>query len=100
VTVRPVDTALLPADVRNAGPKAEELYTTALDFERVLLRQLTFELETSAQSDGSDGSGGGETDATTSSARGLIPDAFVQSLTASGGVGIARELYNALRAAP
>jgi hypothetical protein len=59
----PVNQALIPADVRKAGTKAEQLYSQALDFEQVLMQQLTSELN-----------------ATT------------------GGVGIARSLYNAMSA--
>lgn len=107
MSTTPIDTALLPADIRKAGPKAEQLYSAALDFEQVLLRQVTSELDATTQADGSgDGSGGSDgsgndgTDASTSSVQSLIPDAFAQSLAASGGVGIARELYNDLKAAP
>ena len=39
----------IPADVRKAGPKAEQLYETALSFEQVLLQQLTQGSQTTTQ---------------------------------------------------
>jgi hypothetical protein len=38
-----------------------------------------------------------DADAAASAARDQLPDAFVQSLTANGGLGIAAELYTSLR---
>jgi Rod binding domain-containing protein len=99
----PLDSALLPVDVRKAGPKAEQTYETALSFESVLTEQLTQSLTStltgsSTGSDGSDndGSDGGSTDAATELTTQMLPDALTQSLTAAGGLGLARQLYTAL----
>jgi hypothetical protein len=99
-----VDQSKLPADIRNAGPKAEQLYETALSFEQVLLGQLTQELQSSGGAiggsggdDGSDDSGSGSpSDSGDNVLMGMLPDAFAQGLTGAGGVGIARQLYDAL----
>ena len=37
----PIDQSLIPAGIRAQGPKAVELYDTALNFEGVLDQQLT-----------------------------------------------------------
>lgn len=102
----PVDQANIPADIRKAGPKAQQLYETALSFEQVMLQQLTSALQTTTQSDGSDDSSGDSSDdgssdgsdATTNTMMQMLPNAFAQGLTSSGGVGIARELYDAMKA--
>jgi len=98
----PIQSALLPEDVRKAGPKAERLYQTALAFENVLVDQLTQSLGStldstggSATSDGSD-DGGDTTDAASALTAQMIPDALSQSITASGGLGLAHQLYEAL----
>ena len=96
----PISSALLPADVRKAGPKAERMYQTALAFENVLIDQLTQSLGSTLTSAGSsDDSDGGSTDAATSLTAQMIPDALSQSLTASGGIGLARQLYDAMKPA-
>jgi Rod binding domain-containing protein len=97
----PVDAALLPADVRKAGPQAEQTYQTALAFESVLTQQLTQQLAStltgsSTGSDDSDDDSGGGSDAATQMTAQMIPDALTQSLTASGGLGLAGQLYQAL----
>ena len=89
----PIDAALLPADVRKAGPKAERTYQTALAFESVLTRELTQSLASTATDTGDDEDGG---DASASLTATLIPDALSQGLAASGGLGLARQLYDAL----
>jgi Rod binding domain-containing protein len=99
----PIDAALLPADVRRAGPKAEQAYETALSFESVLTDQLTQSLTSALAGSGSgtDGSGDDDpgddsTDAATELTSQMLPDALTQSLTAAGGLGLARQLYDAL----
>jgi Rod binding domain-containing protein len=100
----PIDQSKLPADVRNAGPQAQQLYETALSFEQVLLGQLTQELQSSSSAiDGSSGDNGSDgssssSDSGDSMLMGMLPDAFAQGLTGAGGVGIARELYDSLAA--
>ena len=88
----PIDAALLPPDVRKAGPKAEQTYQTALAFESVLTQQLTQSLASTVTDTGDDDGG----DASTSLSELLIPDALSRGLAASGGLGLARQLYEAL----
>jgi Rod binding domain-containing protein len=96
----PISSALLPEDVRKAGPKAERVYQTALAFENVLVDQLTRSLGSTLTSTGGAGdSDDGSTDAATALTAQMIPDALSQSLTASGGIGLARQLYDAMKPA-
>jgi Rod binding domain-containing protein len=90
--IPPVDRSLLPADVRKAGPKAEQLYETALSFEGMLDEQLAQSITDTLQSDSGDDSSDGTTDVALQS----LPTAFSQGLLADGGLGIARQLYDSL----
>lgn len=81
----------LPADVRAAGPEARKLYAAAAGFEQLLLRQLASVLTESQ------GLGGDEEGAASTLLREQLPEAFAQSLTAAGGLGLARPLYESLR---
>jgi Rod binding domain-containing protein len=91
----PIQSALLPKDVRKAGPKAERIYQTALAFESVLIQQLTKSLGSTLA--GGTGAPDNDTaDAASALTAQMIPDALSQSLTGSGGIGLARQLYEAL----
>jgi Rod binding domain-containing protein len=92
-TQLPIDTAQMPASVRNAGAKAEQLYATALQFEQLLVEQLTQQLDLTGGAGGSDGS---SSDATTSLFAQMLPNALAQGVTGAGGLGLAGELYNSL----
>jgi Rod binding domain-containing protein len=96
----PIDSALLPADVRKDGAKGRELYQAALGFEQVLERQLAQALvSTSDSSDASsddsdtDDTGGGVSDMY----KQMLPDALSQGMAANGGLGLAPELYKSLK---
>ena len=87
--IDPIDTSLLPPDVRKAGPAAQQLYAGALAFEQQLTEQLAQSLADSAQAaGGSDDEDSG--DATTSMYKQMLPDAMSQGVTAAGGLGLAR----------
>jgi len=90
--LQPVDTSLLPAAVQKGGQQAEQLYETALQFEQVLVEQLTQQIDFSGSSDdGSDGS-----DSTTQIYDQMLPDALAQGITNGGGIGLAGTIYNSL----
>jgi Rod binding domain-containing protein len=94
-SLSPIDATQLPAEVRKAGPEAQKLYAAALSFESVLTRQLGEALTSTLQDDGSgsdgsdDGAGGMYTQ--------LLPDAFAQGVAGAGGLGLADQLYEALK---
>ncbi len=100
--VDPIDTSLLPPDVRASGPQGQQLYSAALAFEQALTQQLTQSLADSAmpQNDGSGDDSSGvtsTTDATTSMYRQMLPDALSQGITGAGGLGLAHDLWLQLR---
>jgi Rod binding domain-containing protein len=95
--IDPIDTSLLPPDVRKAGPAAERLYAGALAFEQQLTQQLAQSLADSAQAAGGPDDGEDSGDATTSMYKQMLPDAMSQGVTAAGGLGLARVLYDELR---
>lgn len=86
----PIDAATLPPEVRKGGADARKLYQAALAFEEVLTRQLTQQLvEASQTGDDDDDPAGG-------AYASMLPDALAQGVTASGGLGLAPELYRIL----
>ena len=97
-TTPPIDAPAMPADVRNAGADAQKLYSTALAFEKVLVEQLTKELDASKDGGSSDdGSSDDSSDASTAMAQQMLPGAFAQGITDAGGVGLADQLYRSLK---
>ncbi len=78
-TLPPLDRASLPADVRAAGPEAQQRYAAGLLFER----QLTGELAKQLLRTTGGGLGAGPYAQ-------LLPDALADSLTQAGGLGLAR----------
>jgi Rod binding domain-containing protein len=95
----PIDTALLPAEVRNGTAKDRQLYTAALAFEQQLTRQLAQSLvdATQPQDDTSSSDDGSSVqDASSNPYAQMLPDALTQSVTGAGGLGLAPELWRAL----
>ncbi|MCK9247736.1 MAG: rod-binding protein [Solirubrobacteraceae bacterium] len=80
------DTAL-PAHVRNGTAEAKDAYRTALAFEQVLVQQLTEQLAATTGEDEESAS------AATSTYRDMLPAALAEGITASGGLGLADQLY-------
>ncbi len=75
----------LPADVRSGSAKDKEAYKAALGFEQVLLGQLVKSMA----------SDGPLADGPLSAAP--VQDALSSGLIANGGLGLATDLYRALR---
>jgi Rod binding domain-containing protein len=92
-----------------AGVTDQRLWDTATQFENLLVRQLTQQLEDTVQpqddssddSDDSDSSDDdttvGATDATSQYYSQLLPGALADGITAGGGLGLAQQLYDALQ---
>ena len=97
----PISIATLPADVRADGAHGRKLYAAAAGFEQQLVHTLatqlaaTTESEPSSSGDDEDSSGGG--DAASGLIRDQIPDALASSIASSGGLGLAHELYLAMK---
>ncbi len=93
--------ATLPADVRAAGTEGQQAYRVALNFERTLLEQLT---KTMAKdlAGGGDVDGDGESDgsAATSAYSDMLPGTLADAVTGAGGLGLAHDLFLAMRSTP
>jgi hypothetical protein len=80
-----IDTAALPPDVRSAPAKDQDAYRAALGFEQALLAELLRGAE--LLPDESLPAAYAET----------IPTTLAEALTAQGGLGLARPLYESMR---
>lgn len=87
-----IDPRLLPREVREGGEAEQERYASALGFESLLVRKLAEALATST---GENEEGG---DAAASTLRNQLPEALADGIAAAGGLGLAPELYRAMRA--
>jgi len=85
----PIDQAQLPADIRTAAPARRNAYEAGLGFERLLVQQLSQSLTDSAR----DALGGDSPYAS------LLPDALTDGVMTSGGLGLARQLADAIQPA-
>jgi len=99
-TLPTINPATEPANIRNGGTKAQQAYSTAMQFEQVLVNQLTQQLASSANlsgddsDDGSDDSSDG-TDSTSLLGSGpaaseysqLLPGTLTSSIMSTGGLG-------------
>ena len=104
----PIDSSLLPADIRGGDAKAKKAYQEALGFEDILVGQLTQQLAKTVVSPSDDGSGGSSdgssdssggilgSDSSTSMFASMIPTALTQSIMSGGGVGVADSLARAI----
>ena len=103
----PINSALLPADIRNGDAKAKHAYQEALGFEDILMQQLTQQMANTVTSPGGDSSGSGDSsnsssggilgsDPSTNAFASLIPTALTQSIMSGGGTGMAEQLARAL----
>jgi Rod binding domain-containing protein len=107
-TLPPIDSALIPADIRTGDAQAKKAYQEALGFEDILMQQLTQQLADTVTSPGgsgdpsdspsSDSSSGGilGSDPSTNGFASMIPTALTQSIMSGGGVGIADRLARAI----
>jgi Rod binding domain-containing protein len=100
----PIDSVLLPADVRAGGPKERKLYEAALGFERLLTNELTKSLASaiggSDEDSGSDDESGDSSGASaaTSAMKGQLPDQLAAAVQQGGGLGLAPVLYRSMSA--
>jgi Rod binding domain-containing protein len=90
--IPPIDSAALPADVRNGTPQQRKSYEAALGFERMLVQQLAKSLSDTTKSSDDESA-----DAATTTYRGLLPDALADGITSAGGLGLARDLVKEVK---
>jgi hypothetical protein len=98
-----LNTADIPANIRNGNKQAQSAYTEGLAFEQVLVNQLTTELANTMGSSSSDSTGDSSDGSSDSSSSGLlsgssssayssmIPSALTSSIMDGGGLGLAEE---------
>jgi Rod binding domain-containing protein len=86
-----IDQALLPADVRNAGPERRKQYDAALSFERQLVGELTKALAATAKPADEESSS-----AATRTYRDMLPATMADAVMAEGGLGLAIEIDKAM----
>lgn len=95
-----VSQAQLPADVRAATPARKQAYEAGLGFEQMLVQQLSQSLVDStggaSSDDSSDGSGSTGGLGGGSPYASLLPDALSQGVMGAGGLGLARQLMDAI----
>jgi Rod binding domain-containing protein len=98
MTVEPIAT---PASSAASGTSAAQLQDVALQFEELLVRQMTQSLTDTTGLDGSSADAGSSeddtgTDGATSLLQSFVPDALAQAVRDGGGLGLAPQLVQAL----
>ncbi len=94
----PIDASQLPADVRAASPARQSAYEAGLGFEQMLVQQLSQSLtdssgDAASSDDGTSSSSGLAGDSPYAS---LLPDALTSGVMDAGGLGLARQLMDAI----
>jgi Rod binding domain-containing protein len=93
----PIDTSLLPADVRNGSKTDQDNYKSGLAFERQLVEQLTQSMaDTTKAQESGDGSDDGSS-AATDAYRQMLPGAMADGIMSAGGLGLARTIAESLK---
>ena len=95
----PIDTTSIPPDVRAAGPEAVKLYGAALQFEGMLVQQITEQMFQSTQDESSDedSTTGGDSGGIGSGPyQSMLPSTLSDAITQGGGLGLAPELYRSM----
>jgi Rod binding domain-containing protein len=92
-TLPPIDSSVLPADVRKGTEAEQSQYKTALAFERELVGQLTQQLaDTATSSEGDEGSSGA-----TKTYQQMLPGVLADSVMQAGGLGLARTIAQSMK---
>jgi hypothetical protein len=97
-----LNTASIPASVRDGNAEAKQAYTEGLAFEQVLVSELTTQMSNMMQSsssdssDGSSSSGGLLGGSGASAYSSLFPQALTGSIMSGGGLGMAQEIAAAI----
>jgi len=99
-----LNTADIPANIRNGNSQAQQAYSEGLAFEQVLVNQLTTQMASTMGSNGLgdiDGSTDSDSDSLLSSSdssgfASMFPQALTSSIMSSGGLGMAEEFAQAI----
>ncbi|HEV3072177.1 MAG TPA: hypothetical protein VGY76_12225 [Solirubrobacteraceae bacterium] len=106
----PIDPTFEPASVRGGSPAVQKAYASALDFESMLVQQLSQSLtqtsglggegEAGAQAGGEGQGGGAGGDPITAQLSSLLPQTLTTSVMSHGGLGMAQQLMGTLLPPP
>lgn len=99
-----IDRTQLPADIRTAGVEQQQQYAAAQQFEQMLVQKMLAQAtsilgaDDSADSgDEEDGGESGSTDAVSTHYKDMLPELMAKTMTSGAGLGIARDLYDAMQ---
>ena len=98
----PIDPTFEPASVRTGSPAVQKAYASALDFESMLVQQLSQSL-TQTSGLGGEGEAGTEAggegqggDPVSAQLASLLPQSLTTSVMSHGGLGMAQQLMGTL----
>jgi hypothetical protein len=91
----PIDSSLLPADVRKGSKADQDDYKAGLQFERRLVEQLTQTMADTTKSVSGDDDA--SSDATTDSYKQMLPGVMADAVMGAGGLGLARTIAQSLK---
>jgi hypothetical protein len=102
----PIDPTFEPASVRTGSPAVQKAYASALDFESMLVQQLSQSLtqtsglggegESGAEAGGEGRGGGAGGDPITAQLSSLLPQSLTTSVMSHGGLGMAQQLMGTM----
>jgi Rod binding domain-containing protein len=102
----PIDPTFEPASVRSGSPAVQKAYASALDFESMLVQQLSQSLtqtsglggegEAGAEAGGEGRGGGAGGDPITAQLSSLLPQSLTTSVMSHGGLGMAQQLMGTM----
>jgi Rod binding domain-containing protein len=101
----PIDATFEPASVRNGSPAVQKAYASALDFESMLVQQLSQSLsETSglsgatgeSEAEGSGEGAEGASDPASAQLSSLLPQTLTEGVMSQGGLGLAQQLIGSI----
>jgi Rod binding domain-containing protein len=97
----PIDPTFEPASVRNGSPAVKKAYSDALDFESMLVQQMTQSLAATSGLGASGGEGESEesegtSDPAASQLSSLLPQTLSEGVMSHGGLGLAPQLLGSI----
>lgn len=101
VGLPPINPAFEPASVRNGSPAVQKAYASALDFESMLVQQLSQSLTETSGLSGGEGESGSESegsgsDPVSSQLSSLLPQTLTNSVMSHGGLGMAQQFMGSI----
>jgi Rod binding domain-containing protein len=99
-----IDTTQLPVDIQKASTEDQQKYAAAQQFEQMLVQKMVASATSVLSADGGDEGGGDEdgsigssSDAASNHYKDLLPELMAKAMVTGDGLGIARDLYDAMK---